>query len=124
MEPVSCFRNPTRAGDCDFEYSFSMRLALGFDGGGTKTDCVLMEESGRILGRGRGGPSNPHRIGFSDAERGILEAAKLAVGEAGVKLKDVTEVCAGLAGVGRAENAAEIKKLLRDLLAERFHDWH
>src|SRR4029077_14384856 len=36
-------------------YAFSMRYVLGFDGGGTKTDCVLMDETGAILTRSRSG---------------------------------------------------------------------
>jgi N-acetylglucosamine kinase-like BadF-type ATPase len=32
-------------------YSYAMRCVLGFDGGGTKTDCVLMDETGALLAR-------------------------------------------------------------------------
>lgn len=32
-------------------YSYAMRCVLGFDGGGTKMDCVLMDETGAILAR-------------------------------------------------------------------------
>ena len=35
-----------------------MKLFAGYDGGGTKTACVLTDETGRILGSGLGGPSN------------------------------------------------------------------
>lgn len=52
-----------------------MRYVLGFDGGGTKTDCVLMDESGAILARSRSGPSNPSRIGAEHALANLQAAA-------------------------------------------------
>ncbi|MGB9465151.1 MAG: BadF/BadG/BcrA/BcrD ATPase family protein, partial [Candidatus Acidiferrum sp.] len=60
-------------------YAFCMRYVLGFDGGGTKTDCVLMDESGAILARAQAGPSNPLRVGFGAAITAIREAARQAV---------------------------------------------
>jgi N-acetylglucosamine kinase-like BadF-type ATPase len=55
-----------------------MRYVAGFDGGGTKTDCVLMDEAGAILARGRSGPSNPSRIGperaLANLQAAVLDA--------------------------------------------------
>jgi N-acetylglucosamine kinase-like BadF-type ATPase len=34
---------------------------LGFDGGGSKTECVLADAEGHVLARASGGPSNPLR---------------------------------------------------------------
>ena len=39
-----------------------MNYCLGFDGGGTKTHCVLIDGDGNVIGEGRGGPSNPLRL--------------------------------------------------------------
>ena len=90
---------------------------MGLDGGGTKTDCVLVDEAGRVLGRGRGGASNPSRIGFDAARIGILAAARGALHEAGKQIEEVTDVCAGLAGVGRSENADRMQKELKEIFA-------
>ena len=78
-----------------------MRFSIGFDGGGTKTDCVVLNADGTIVGEGRGGPSNPLRSGFDDAFRSISEAAAAALRIAGLHTRDITGVCAGLAGAGR-----------------------
>jgi N-acetylglucosamine kinase-like BadF-type ATPase len=78
-----------------------MRFSIGFDGGGTKTDCVVLNAEGTIVGEGRGGPSNPLRSGFDDAFRSISEAAAAALKIAGLHTRDITGVCAGLAGAGR-----------------------
>jgi N-acetylglucosamine kinase-like BadF-type ATPase len=40
---------------------------LGFDGGATKTECVLLNEAGNILASGRSGASNPGQVGFERA---------------------------------------------------------
>ncbi len=90
---------------------------MGLDGGGTKTDCVLMDAGGRVLGRGRGGPSNPSRIGFDAARIGVLAAARAALREAGKQTENVTDVCAGLAGVGRSENAERMRQELHEIFA-------
>src|SRR5579864_637460 len=54
-------------------YPLSMRYVLGLDGGGTKTECVLMDESHRVVTTSRGGPSNPMRVGFGGALAAVCE---------------------------------------------------
>jgi N-acetylglucosamine kinase len=94
-------------------YAFCMRLVLGFDGGGTKTDCVLMDESGAILGRSQAGPSNPLRVGFGAAITSLREAARQALALAGLPGDgSAAAVCAGLAGAGPPESAEKIRALL------------
>jgi N-acetylglucosamine kinase-like BadF-type ATPase len=95
------------------KYPLLMRIAMGLDGGGTKTDCVLMDEAGRVLARGRGRASNPSRIGIELGARGVREAAMAALADAGLKMQQVTDVCAGLAGVALAERAAAMSAELR-----------
>lgn len=85
---------------------------MGLDGGGTKTDCLLLHESGRILGQGRGGASNPSRIGIEAAMQGVREAATAALKDAGITMEQVTDVCAGLAGVALAERAQAMAALV------------
>jgi len=96
-----------------------MRIGLGLDGGGTKTDCVLMAEGGTILGRGRGSPSNPSRIGIDSAARGVRQAVEAALSDAGLAMEQVTDVCAGLAGVAAPELATAMREILRGFFAER-----
>jgi glucosamine kinase len=90
-----------------------MRLALGFDGGGTKTECVLMDENHLVLTQSRSGPSNPMRIGFAAALAAICEASRLALQQAGVSADNVATLCAGLGGTGQPQAAQKMKDLLR-----------
>lgn len=78
-----------------------MGYSIGFDGGGTKTDCVILNDEGAVVGEGRGGPSNPLRSGYDGAFRSISESAAEALRAAGLHTRDITGVCAGLAGAGR-----------------------
>jgi N-acetylglucosamine kinase-like BadF-type ATPase len=90
-----------------------MRFVLGFDGGGTKTDCVLMDESGAVLARSQAGPSNPLRVGFGAAITAIREAARQAVAQAALPgSSSAAALCAGLAGAGPSGSAEKIRALL------------
>src|SRR5260370_39580479 len=84
-------------------YSISMRYVLGFDGGGTKTECVLMNSADQVLARTVAGPSNPSRIGVESAVRAIEECANLALRETGLQRGAISRVAAGIAGTGKQE---------------------
>jgi N-acetylglucosamine kinase-like BadF-type ATPase len=96
-------------------YPFSMRCVLGFDGGGTKTECVLMDEAQHILARGRSGPSNPLRIGLPVAVASLEEAALRTLREAGVERRSLAALCAGLAGAAQPEIADRVAATLASL---------
>jgi glucosamine kinase len=89
-----------------------MDYVLGLDGGGTKTECVLMDRAGRIISHSFSGPSNPSRIGVEVAVLEIVKAAELALIQGGVTRNAVVALCAGIAGTG---NAAIKERVLRDL---------
>ncbi len=95
-----------------------MRLVLGFDGGGTKTECVLMDEARHILARSLSGPSNPLRAGFQAAAAALQQAADRALAEARIEHPLIVAVCAGLAGVGHPEAAKKLHESLSAIFAE------
>lgn len=75
---------------------------LGFDGGGTKTDCILADADGRVLARAAAGPSNPIRTGYTKAWFSLSEAADAVLGRHKIHAGDIRGVCAGLGGAGRS----------------------
>src|SRR5215470_134630 len=90
-----------------------MKCVLGFDGGGTKTECVAMDLSGAVIARGRGPASNPTRIGFDAAAAGVKQAAEATL----ASLEDAAHVvalCAGLAGTAQSQNRDRIERLLEE----------
>jgi len=78
-----------------------MNYYLGFDGGGTKTHALVIDDSGNVIGEGRGGPSNPLRGGYDSAFDSLREAATVALVSANLQAADISAVHAGLAGAGR-----------------------
>ncbi|NES88733.1 BadF/BadG/BcrA/BcrD ATPase family protein, partial [Okeania sp. SIO2B9] len=52
---------------------------LGIDGGGTKTEAVLIDENYQILGSGKSGPSNYQSVGIEVAKNSIQTAITQAV---------------------------------------------
>lgn len=78
-----------------------MSLFLGFDAGGTKTDCTLIDGAGRLLAEVRGGGANPMRAGFARACDVLGETAQRALSEAGRNAENIGGICAGIAGAGR-----------------------
>lgn len=93
-----------------------MHYVLGFDGGGTKTECILLDSHNQIRATTRSGPSNPFRIGHEAAASALTEAAQSAAREAGIDLRQISAICAGLAGVGSSQSHEE----MRDHLANAF----
>jgi glucosamine kinase len=92
-----------------------MDYVLGLDGGGTKTECVLMDRAGKILSRSFSGPSNPWRIGVESAVREIENAADLSLREARIERNGVVALGAGLAGVGNAEIKERVRSSLQGI---------
>jgi N-acetylglucosamine kinase-like BadF-type ATPase len=91
-----------------------MKYVLGFDGGGTKTECVLMDAEKNVCAQGRSGPSNPLRVGFGGSLAAVCEAGLLAMRNGKISLEDVAGLCAGLAGAAQPDAARKMKRLLSE----------
>ena len=89
-----------------------MSTFLGFDGGGTKTDCVLLDGAGRVLAETTGGPSNPLRIGFAKSCAVLGDTARHVLAAAHKDPGNVRAGCAGLAGGSRPRVARRIASYL------------
>jgi N-acetylglucosamine kinase-like BadF-type ATPase len=86
-----------------------MDIFLGFDGGGTKTECIVIDADGRVAGQGHAGASNPLRVGFDAATAALQMAAAGAMSTAKRSALEVRGVCAGLAGAGRTNVSEEMR---------------
>ena len=85
-----------------------MDVFLGFDGGGTKTECIALDSDGRVAGQGKAGASNPLRVGYDAACAALQLAAAGALSLAKASSNDVLGVCAGLAGAGRSNVSVQM----------------
>ncbi|MDF5707411.1 MAG: N-acetylglucosamine kinase [Nostoc sp. S4] len=94
-----------------------MRYVLGIDGGGSKTVCVLMDDSRQVLGRGEAGASNYQTIGIEATLKSIQSAIFNAVNQVALIQNTITikAICLGLAGVGRLSDIEVVKNLIQEL---------
>lgn len=88
---------------------------MGVDGGGTKTQAVILDANFVILGEGFAGPSNPLRVGIANAALAIREAIDSACEKAHLRRTDLVAAEIGLAGARRPELSARMREALLSL---------
>jgi len=86
---------------------------LGLDGGGSKTTCVVADDSA-LLATALSGPSNITRVGNDRAREALHQAIRDACVAAKINPSQLQHSCVGAAGAGREE----IAKLVREMVAE------
>ncbi|HEV2389139.1 MAG TPA: BadF/BadG/BcrA/BcrD ATPase family protein [Nitrososphaerales archaeon] len=92
------------------------RLYAGFDGGGTRTTCVVCDPTGSVLGVGSGGRSNYHNTGQRNAVASLRRSFEGALAESGVGGGPPSvEACFGLAGLDSAVDFAIMKSAIRSM---------
>jgi N-acetylglucosamine kinase-like BadF-type ATPase len=88
---------------------------VGVDGGGSKTEAVIMDSDFRVIGEGRSGPSNPLRIGIAGAATAVREAIDSACAMAKLRRTDLVAAQIGLAGTRRRELRERMRETLTRL---------
>jgi N-acetylglucosamine kinase-like BadF-type ATPase len=91
------------------------RAVVGVDGGGTKTHAVVMDMNLSVLGEGMAGPSNPLRVGITNAAAAVREAIDKACEAAQGRRTDLVAAEIGLAGARRPELRARMREALNSL---------
>ena len=91
-----------------------MKLFLGVDGGQSSTTALVGDESGRIVGMGRGGPCN--HVGSAEGREKFLRAMGGCLRAAGFENADFEAACLGFSG-GAADKDAYVRELIK---AKRF----
>jgi N-acetylglucosamine kinase-like BadF-type ATPase len=66
---------------------------LGVDGGGSKVGCLAADESGRLLGYGRGGPVNTNYVPRNEAVASLGQALRECLAGAGLAGDQVEALC-------------------------------
>jgi N-acetylglucosamine kinase-like BadF-type ATPase len=83
---------------------------IGIDAGGTKTMCLLADESGRIVGEARGGGANLQAAGELEVEKVLHHVMDAAIGDRAIRPE---AICLGIAGVDRPEDTAAVQGIMR-----------
>jgi N-acetylglucosamine kinase-like BadF-type ATPase len=88
----------------------------GFDGGGTRTTCVLCDPEGSVLGVGSGGRSNYHNTGVPRALASLKRSFAGALAQSGTGSDRIAlEACFGLAGLDSPKDMAVVKRGIRSM---------
>jgi len=91
------------------------RYFLGIDGGGTKTQVAICDETGRVLGVGLGGASGIDSVGADVATVSIGAAVEAAQDQAGLPDAPFASVFFGMAGVVSTADRDIVRAVARRL---------
>lgn len=95
-----------------------MTYVVGIDGGGTSTVCLLADGAGRIIARADAPASNYRKADLRGARAALSAGIRALFNQAGIENGSapprVVSLCAGLAGVDTAADAALLGQLLSD----------
>jgi len=86
-----------------------VKLFLGVDGGQSSTTALVGDESGRVVGVGRGGPCN--HVGKAEGRAKFLSAVGGCLREAGFEGAEFEAACLGFSG-GAADKDAYVRELI------------
>jgi glucosamine kinase len=98
-----------------------MAYYLGIDGGGTKTRCVLADET-MVLATAMSGGSNIVRLGETQARETLHTAVRQVCATANISPAQISAICIGAAGADRPAIAAKIRMILVELISEIAHE--
>jgi N-acetylglucosamine kinase-like BadF-type ATPase len=87
-----------------------VKLFLGVDGGQSSTTALVGDETGRVLGMGRGGPCN--HVGKAEGREKFLRAVGGCLRAAGFENAEFEAVCLGFSG-GAADKNAYVRELIK-----------
>lgn len=93
-----------------------MAYYLGIDGGGSKTTCVVGDETSQ-LGAAVAGPSNITRVGEARARESLHEAIRRACSAAKIDPRLVGSACVGVAGVSSKDVAERVRKMIAEVIS-------
>jgi N-acetylglucosamine kinase-like BadF-type ATPase len=88
----------------------SMFHVLGIDAGGTKTVCLLADDSGAVIAAARGAGANLQASGELNVEKVLHEVMEEAIGDRAIV---PAAICLGAAGVDRPDDLAVMRAIMK-----------
>lgn len=96
-----------------------MQFFVGVDGGGTKTEAVTCDPSGRVLCTLTGPSTNPRAIGFPQAVSNLDRLLKELLDRPEFNSLSCAGICLGLAGVDLPEEKEQFISSMEQLRTQR-----
>ncbi len=91
-----------------------MAFYLGIDGGGTKTRCLLGNET-TVLATAVSGGCNIVRLGEAKASESLHAVVRQVCAIAKISADQIEAICIGAAGAARPEIAAKLRRILAEI---------
>ncbi|MEC5422942.1 BadF/BadG/BcrA/BcrD ATPase family protein [Virgibacillus sp. C22-A2] len=92
---------------------------LGVDGGGTKTEAIISDIKGRVIGHGLAGNGN-YQIDEIKAKKEIESAVLKACKMARISVSSISYACFGLAGADKEHDIEMLKSILSTIGIDKF----
>lgn len=92
-----------------------MKYVLGVDGGNTKTDYLLYDMRGHLMGRLRTGTCSHEAMGMEGARQEMGGRIRRLLEDAGVAAEEVAAAAFGLAGVDQPQQQKALTNIVRAL---------
>ncbi len=93
-----------------------MAYYLAIDGGGTKTRCLLADET-IVLAQSMAGGCNIVRLGERQAREALHTAVRQVCATAKISPHQIRAICIGAAGAARPEVEAKIRSILAEIIS-------
>lgn len=106
---------PTRPGTC--VRTTAMAYYLGIDGGGTKTRCVLADET-TVIAKSMTGGCSVIRVGEQKAREALHTAIRQVCDASKISPDRINAICIGVTGAARTAIAEKIRSILGELISE------
>jgi N-acetylglucosamine kinase-like BadF-type ATPase len=87
-----------------------MSLFIGIDGGGSKTKCVLCNDSFKVIFETQSGPSNFLTIGTETVSETILSLLADCCSSQNISISQLKGIVLGTTGAGRENDARNLEK--------------
>ncbi len=91
-----------------------MSYFIGIDGGGTKTKCVLCDESLNVIFQTQAGPSNFLTIGTEPVAETIINLIAECCNHTNIKSSQIDSIVLGTTGAGRENDAMKLENAVVD----------
>ncbi|MBU6349566.1 MAG: hypothetical protein KGS73_05405 [Chloroflexi bacterium] len=95
-------------------------IALGIDGGGTKTRCVAVNQQGEVLALTTVGSTNIQAVEHGTVRERLAEGVVTVLSHASADPKDVAAIGLGMSGVGRPGDVALVRRWVAEMLPNAY----
>lgn len=89
-----------------------MKYFVGVDGGGTKTEAIILDSNGHEIFRCSGASTNPHAVGYDCAKENMMIVLNTIFNGVNLAKDSDVHICLGIAGVYKEEE----KEIFADYL--------